>query len=327
MSDFSPLSAERRPDANSFRSLKHTAMTSFLALFLGLALALPSGAEGDPPKLLGQCAQADMQGSDDYPWFDENYDAYVPNAEILEQLKALPMDDVEISVFFGTWCGDSKREVPRWQKLMDTLGVDAEKWKLIALDNKEPLYRQSPDGEEQGMHIYRVPTMVISRQGKEIGRLIEHPVFSLERDLLSLLQGQDYSTAYPAYPQIRQWLEAGLLDDPNVSADGLAVQLRNHVGAEAELKSVENLLRAFDKRVAAAKINQTNCALFSKSADCVARLAHALWDLESYKEAHRVAERALERLPAQVHIDSDTTELLLYILQDSQKKLAKTAEP
>ena len=56
--------------------------------------------------------------------------------------------------------------------------------------------------------------------------MVEHPVLSLERDLSAILQGGLYRPDYASYPIIRRWLREGLLSDENVSARGLAGQLR-----------------------------------------------------------------------------------------------------
>ena len=67
----------------------------------------------------------------------------------------------------GTWCGDSKREVPRFYKILDEMGVKEQDIQLYNLDNRGDAYKQSPGGEEKGQahspgaHFYRLP----GRQG------------------------------------------------------------------------------------------------------------------------------------------------------------------
>jgi hypothetical protein len=58
------------------------------------------------------------------------------------------------------------------------------------------LYKQSPEHEEAGRKILRVPTLIIESGGHEWGRIIELPVVSLERDLLRILRKDGYIPNY-----------------------------------------------------------------------------------------------------------------------------------
>lgn len=86
----------------------------------------------------------------------------------------------------GTWCHDSKREVPGFYKILDQ---NAENIEMIALDRK----KQTPNGETNGMEITNKPTFIFYIDGLEMNRIVETPVESLERDMVKILSGQDYS--------------------------------------------------------------------------------------------------------------------------------------
>jgi hypothetical protein len=53
-----------------------------------------------------------------------------------------------------------------------------------------------PDGSATDSGIEYVPTFIFSKNGKEINRIVEFPIFSLEKDMLDILQGKDYKNAY-----------------------------------------------------------------------------------------------------------------------------------
>ena len=55
-------------------------------------------------------------------WFGLNYDEYELDATVTEQLKPL-LKKVNVKVFMGTWCGDSKEQVPVFYKIMDAVKV------------------------------------------------------------------------------------------------------------------------------------------------------------------------------------------------------------
>jgi len=92
-------------------------------------------------------------------------------------------EGVETKVFLGTWCSDSRREVPRFLKVMDLAGTSSAGFTLFGLDRK----MKSPGGSEAPFHIERVPTFVFLKQGKEIGRIVEFPQTSIEGDMVSIL--------------------------------------------------------------------------------------------------------------------------------------------
>ena len=109
-----------------------------------------------------------------YPIFKTGYDNYVPL-----QLSTLKYDDINVVVFFGTWCHDSKRELPKALKIFNKIGINDENIELIAvgLDKKEPL------GRAAKLKLMYTPTLIFFRESKEIGRIIEKPDISLEKDI------------------------------------------------------------------------------------------------------------------------------------------------
>lgn len=275
-------------------SRRHLKSVFFIALWIGIS-PLATLAEEPPPKILGQCSVDDLRVEPFAEWFDSGFEDYTPDAATAEALAAVDWDGVHIEVFFGTWCGDSRREVPRLAKLLDTLAVPASARRLIAVDNAEELHKRSPQGEEVGRAIFRVPTLIVSRHGEELARLVEFPALSLERDLLAILQGESYTANYRSYPVVQRWLQQGLLKDANISADGLAEQVRHLVTSEWELYSVGRVLWSRGDVDEAAKLLQANCALFRESASCHARLAEAQIRAGQLEEARKSTLRALRR--------------------------------
>lgn len=267
---------------------------SLLVLSLCLAAAVVSGAaEDEPPKLLGRCEVDALREAPYVEWFDEAHAAYEPNGDVLRRLRGAALDDVEIELFFGTWCGDSRREVPRWVKLLAEAGLSSERVALIAVDNDAESIKRSPDGEERGREIYRVPTAIVRRDGIELARVVEFPVLSFERDLLAILEGRSYEPNYASYPIVRDWLRDGLLADPNVDPHGLAGAVRHLVSGEGELAAAARVLESRGDTAEAIKLYEANCAIHRDSAGCRTRLARALHAAGENERAHRAAERAL----------------------------------
>lgn len=298
----------RRDPRLLFRSI----FLSAIVLSIPLASAQPAVAAEEPPaKLLGQCTVAQLAEEPYAEWFDAGYDEYTPDPATVEALRRVDLEGLEIEIFFGTWCGDSRREVPRMLKLLDALGFPASGRRLIGVDTGEQ-HKRSPGGEEKGLEIYRVPTLVVSRGGQEVSRIVEYPALSLERDLLAIFEGRDYEPSYTSYPVVRRWLREGLLTDPNVSADGLAEEVRSLISSEGDLAAVGSVFLSRGDVSQAVKLFEVNSSLHWASATSHARLANALIKAGDLEAARVSALRALKR-----NEDPEWTEDLLDLVQRS----------
>ena len=156
----------------------------FVTAFFFLSMSL--FAQNVEPKLLGTVSEDALRKEPYSSWFVKNYEDYRPNQDIIIQLKNYPLSIYTVKIFFGTWCGDTKREMPKMMKVLDQIGFPKSNITFIALDNDDNAYKQSPKHEEKGMSIYRVPTFIVYEKGKEIARINELPVQSTERDLLQI---------------------------------------------------------------------------------------------------------------------------------------------
>ena len=128
-------------------------------------------------------------------WYTKNYEDYSVNDQYLKDSKA-DISSYKILVFMGTWCGDSKREVPRFVKILDQMDFPSENLKIVAVDRRKGYYKKSPTGEEWGLNIFKVPTFIFYKNGKEVNRIVESPVASLEEDIAKIVSGKTYTPNY-----------------------------------------------------------------------------------------------------------------------------------
>ena len=149
--------------------------------------------------LLGKCTRAALLQSPFVDWFKSNYDSYVVDSFTCNFIKPL-LAGKSMTIFMGTWCGDSKREVPRVLKMLDCCGFPMNDLALVMVGNSDSLYKKSPQHEEAGKNIVRVPTIIVEQKNAEIGRIIESPITSLEKDLLAILRKEKYQ---PNYHQLK----------------------------------------------------------------------------------------------------------------------------
>jgi len=114
------------------------------------------------------------------------YDAYVADTESIAFLKnAFEADEsLNILVVFATWCGDSKMQVPDFYKVADLAQISNIKY--LAVNRK----KNAGAIDMSAMDIQRVPTFIVYKGDEEIGRIIESPMYSIEKDLVTILKKQ-----------------------------------------------------------------------------------------------------------------------------------------
>ncbi len=152
--------------------------------------------------LIGCCTLEALLMEPFASWFVPNYNNYKVDTAVAEEIKKY-IGNKQFLLFLGTWCGDSKREVPRLFKLFDYCNIKPEQIKLVLVSNHDSAYKQSPTHEEKGMNILRVSTLIVIENNKELNRIVESPIQSLEKDLLKILTGKAY---LPNYADIQSLL-------------------------------------------------------------------------------------------------------------------------
>ena len=141
--------------------------------------------------LVGKFNKAGLTQTTNHPWFQKNYDDYTLDTNTISKFSK-KLSTYHIKLFMGTWCGDSRREVPRFLKILEHAKFPMEKLQMVAVDVRKDHYKKSPTGEEWGLQILRVPTIIFYQNGIEVNRIIETPNKTLEKDILAIIQGNSY---------------------------------------------------------------------------------------------------------------------------------------
>ncbi|RKF04240.1 thiol-disulfide isomerase/thioredoxin [Tenacibaculum lutimaris] len=167
----------------------------FVALLIVSCASTPKNlaTKNENGNLVGIATKKDFQqepyGSD---WFNDFYSYYETDKGTIEKLKPY-LKDIKIKGFMGTWCGDSKREIPNFYKILDEAEFDYKNLELVTVNRQK-----KANGLEEGFNVIRVPTFIFYKDGKEIGRFVEHAIedSSVEEDFLKILSGQEYKHPY-----------------------------------------------------------------------------------------------------------------------------------
>lgn len=167
--------------------LKATPHKLILALVLCIFAWSINAQDMDSKTPLGTIDREMLEQNEPYAsWFTKEYDSYKVD---VKALKACAPEghfkDYRITIVLGTWCEDSRREVPRFYKILDHLLFPSMYTRIILVDKNK---KDDKDKTEK-LNIEYVPTFIITdRNGKELGRIVEKPTKSLEADLCEFMK-------------------------------------------------------------------------------------------------------------------------------------------
>ena len=136
----------------------------------------------DKPMLVGYTTLEAFNDTSFSWWWNSAYNMYEVDSVDVEELK-VKLEDVDIKIVMGTWCSDSRTEVPHFYKILDEINYSEEKATLINVNRD----KQGLENEVEGLDINFVPTFIFYRTGEEIGRIIEMPYETLEKDMIELV--------------------------------------------------------------------------------------------------------------------------------------------
>ncbi len=107
-----------------------------------------------------------------------------PDPDALRRLRSVPTP-WQLEVVYGHWCTDSAREIPRLLAVLDGLKEAVPDVRWVAVDES----KERPEEVVLKLEIVTVPTLVVRRGGREIGRIVERAEPSIESLLLDILEG------------------------------------------------------------------------------------------------------------------------------------------
>lgn len=250
----------------------------------------------DNLNLLGKTSRQRLAQAPFDTWFNKNYAEYTIDTTTADQLKPL-LKNKRFVIFMGTWCGDSRREVPRMYKLLDYCGVKPGHIQLINLSSIDTMYKQSPGHEERGRYIFRVPDLLVYDREQEKGRIVETPVASLEKDLLAIAGNKGYTPRYPGTAYLISLFQSPQWMPTPATHEQAAEQLRSMVTNWGELTSFGRLLLMSGETDRAIDAMRINTLLFPSEPGTFNYLATAYLKKGNKKAAKQCCEKVLQLQP------------------------------
>lgn len=247
--------------------------------------------------LLGRASVSALQKSPYKDWYDAGFNNYRADNLITQSIRPL-LANKKIEIFLGTWCGDSKREVPNMIRILTDAGYDTSLVTLICVDNELANYKQSPQHEEVGKNIHHVPTFIIYDEKQEIGRIVERPITSLEKDLSAILHQQSYEHNYQA---IEYWLKKvkGINKEMTpATIEAVAAALKGKTKHQGEFNAYGYMLLGQKKYVQAINVFNLNVLLYPNNTSLWDSLAEGYALSGNKKAAIQAYEKILQLEPS-----------------------------
>lgn len=116
-------------------------------------------------------------------WFSQEYSDYQADQATIAQLQTITVP-TEITVIIGTWCPDCHRETPRFIRIMEQVNNPNITVQFIGVDRA----KEDPQGLAKHYEFSRIPTIIVEQDSVEVGRIIERPEVTLEKDLAAILK-------------------------------------------------------------------------------------------------------------------------------------------
>jgi thiol-disulfide isomerase/thioredoxin len=110
-----------------------------------------------------------VQNDTSYNWYKSSAVMYKPDTAILSAFERAK-DKVQFVIFGGTWCEDTQFVLPKFFKLQEMSGVTDKTITFFGVNRAKKSLANIADAFD----IINVPTIIVMKDGKEAGRVVEY---------------------------------------------------------------------------------------------------------------------------------------------------------
>lgn len=117
-------------------------------------------------------------------WDLDSINKYKPDTLNCEKIQSKFIEDnFKLLIIAGSWCGDTKSELPKLLKVLNVCNISSDDYLLIGVGRDKIIKADISDK----IMVERVPTVIILKNDEEIGRIVEYPELSWEHDIAIIL--------------------------------------------------------------------------------------------------------------------------------------------
>jgi thiol-disulfide isomerase/thioredoxin len=119
--------------------------------------------------LKGVISKSLIENDTAFSWYKSSQTFYSPDSAVLNSFKKAK-DSLAFVIFGGTWCDDTQYILPKFFKLQELSGIADDHVTLFGVDRS----KTTSGHIAEAMGITNVPTIIIMKNGKEVGRVVEY---------------------------------------------------------------------------------------------------------------------------------------------------------
>ncbi|MEO7310046.1 MAG: thioredoxin family protein [Chitinophagaceae bacterium] len=127
-------------------------------------------ADRDSSKMLrGIVSKEQITQDPAFTWYAENIKLTKPNAAAVAAIAA-KADQISLIIFGGTWCEDTHQLLPKYLSLLEAAKFPDNRLTLVTVDRA----KTTVGNLHKLFNITNVPTCILMKDGKEVGRIVEY---------------------------------------------------------------------------------------------------------------------------------------------------------
>lgn len=131
-----------------------------------------SGPDEQHPEvtvLTGIISKYTLQNLPMFGWYQTNYNGYTPDSSLVNALEK-NKETIQVILFAGTWCDDSQFIIPKFFHCQEKSGFPDSHVSFFGVNRN----KQTLGNIAQALNITNVPTFIVMKNGKELGRVVEY---------------------------------------------------------------------------------------------------------------------------------------------------------
>ena len=138
--------------------------------------------DNDGGKILKGIISRDILARDtSFKWYAQNQKPYAGGEDAVTFGKH--KDSIQLVIFLGTWCEDSQVIIPKLFPFFDAAGFSNDRVTLIGVDRNKKSISHIADA----FNVINVPTVIVMKEGRELGRVVEYGRFGIvEKELAEI---------------------------------------------------------------------------------------------------------------------------------------------
>lgn len=127
-----------------------------------------------------------LQNDTTFKWYNTSQQNYKPDTAIVNALAKVKEAKMQLVVFGGTWCEDTQMILPKFFKLQEMSGMPDNNVTVFGVNRS----KVSLGHIAEALGILNVPTIIVMKEGKELGRVVEYgKTGKWDKELADIING------------------------------------------------------------------------------------------------------------------------------------------